>query len=244
MARTCVPRSAALGQGGSGRTADLKNRSALLACCAFRTAQMRFTGDLLPQKGAAFSWSFYISARATLNGETMGNSNFLPSPLWGRGWLAYGVLISRGGPGEGVESVSSPHPYRKTRSLARTAGQIDKARALRRSSTEAEQAAWPLLRKLRLKGFRFRRQHPVGPYIADFLLPGASPYSRARRQRAWAAEPSEQRRTTGCVPESPRKYRAASFQRQGFRSAGAVCGKSGGHGMVATGGVGLSRFGF
>ncbi|MGO8819580.1 MAG: endonuclease domain-containing protein [Terriglobia bacterium] len=98
----------------------------------------------------------------------MGNANFLPSPLWGRGWLASGVLISRGGPGEGVETVSSPPSDRKTRSLARTTGQIDKARELRRSSTEAEQAAWHLLRKLRLKGFWFRPQHPVGPYIADF----------------------------------------------------------------------------
>ncbi|MGO8785956.1 MAG: endonuclease domain-containing protein [Terriglobia bacterium] len=67
--------------------------------------------------------------------------------------------------------MSSPHPYRKTRSLARTTGQTDKARELRRSSTEAEQAAWHLLRKLRSKGFRFRRQHPAGPYIADFGCP-------------------------------------------------------------------------
>ncbi|MGO8791688.1 MAG: endonuclease domain-containing protein [Terriglobia bacterium] len=109
----------------------------------------------------------------------MANGNSHPSPLWGRGWLASGVLISRGETGEGVGTVSSPHPYRKTRSLARTAGRIDKARALRRSSTEAEQAAWHLLRTLRLKGFRFRRQHRVGPYIADFLLPGASPDCRA-----------------------------------------------------------------
>ncbi len=108
----------------------------------------------------------------------MGSGNLLPSPLWGRGWLASGVLISRGGKGaprlacrggEWVETVNSPHPYRKTRSLARTTGQIDKARELRRWSTEAEQAAWYVLRKLRLKGFRFRRQHPVGPYIADFF---------------------------------------------------------------------------
>ena len=98
----------------------------------------------------------------------MRNANFLPSPLGGRGWTASGVLISRGGTGEGVETVSSPHPYRKTRSLARTVGQIDKARELRHSPTEAEQAAWHLLRQLGLKGFRFRRQHPVGPYIADF----------------------------------------------------------------------------
>ncbi|MGO8788363.1 MAG: hypothetical protein ACLQVL_13410 [Terriglobia bacterium] len=83
----------------------------------------------------------------------MGNANSLPSPLWGRGWLASGVLISRGGPGEGVETVSSPPPDRKTRSLARTTEQIDKARELRRSSTEAEQAAWHLLRKLRLMGW-------------------------------------------------------------------------------------------
>jgi hypothetical protein len=26
----------------------------------------------------------------------------LPSPPWGRGWLASGVFTSRGGPGEGV----------------------------------------------------------------------------------------------------------------------------------------------
>ncbi len=114
------------------------------------------------------SWSFYISARATLNEETMGSGNLLPSPLWGRGF-ASGALISRGGPGEGVETVSSPHPYRKTRSLARTTGRTDKARELRRSSTEAEQAAWHLLRKLGLKGFRFRgQQTAVGPYIAGF----------------------------------------------------------------------------
>jgi len=50
-------------------------------------------------------------------------------------------------------------------------GQIDKARELRACQTAAEQAAWYLLRSLRLKGFKFRRQHPVGPYIADFCCP-------------------------------------------------------------------------
>jgi very-short-patch-repair endonuclease len=67
--------------------------------------------------------------------------------------------------------VNASRPYRKTRTLARTAGQIDKARELRVGQTEAEQAAWSLLRSLRLKGFKFRRQHPVGPYIADFCCP-------------------------------------------------------------------------
>jgi very-short-patch-repair endonuclease len=64
--------------------------------------------------------------------------------------------------------VRAPYPYRKTRSLARTAEQIDKARDLRRTPTETERAAWDLLRSLRFKGFKFRRQHPVGAYIADF----------------------------------------------------------------------------
>src|ERR1019366_6301934 len=91
-----------------------------------------------------------------------------PSPLWGRGWTATRALTSGGGPGEGVELVKTQYPYRRTRSLARTARQIDKARELRQKPTETERAAWHLLRGLRSRGFNFRRQHPVGPYIADF----------------------------------------------------------------------------
>ena len=69
------------------------------------------------------------------------------APL-GRGWPATGVFISRGRTGEGVKPVKAPSPYRRTRSLARTAGQIDKARELRRAPTETERAAWYLLRSL------------------------------------------------------------------------------------------------
>ena len=64
--------------------------------------------------------------------------------------------------------MKTQYPYRRTRSLARTAGQIDKAREFRQTPTETERAAWHLLRGLRSRGFKFRRQHPVGPYIADF----------------------------------------------------------------------------
>ena len=42
------------------------------------------------------------------------------------------------------------------------------ARALRRGQTEAERRLWWLLRRKQLEGFRFRRQHPVDPYILDF----------------------------------------------------------------------------
>lgn len=44
------------------------------------------------------------------------------------------------------------------------------ARALRRSSTASEQRLWAELRNRRLAGFKFRRQHPVGPYVLEFVL--------------------------------------------------------------------------
>ncbi|MDO7932999.1 endonuclease domain-containing protein [Xanthomonas euvesicatoria pv. eucalypti] len=42
------------------------------------------------------------------------------------------------------------------------------ARALRRHMTDAERALWRRLRSNQLQGFKFRRQHPIPPYIADF----------------------------------------------------------------------------
>jgi len=44
----------------------------------------------------------------------------------------------------------------------------DFARNLRKSMTEAETRLWFHLRRAQLGGFRFRKQHPVGPYVADF----------------------------------------------------------------------------
>lgn len=42
------------------------------------------------------------------------------------------------------------------------------AKALRRNSTGIEKILWDLLRDRRLDGLKFRRQVPLGPYIADF----------------------------------------------------------------------------
>jgi len=42
------------------------------------------------------------------------------------------------------------------------------ARMLRRTSTEPEQILWNKLKNKRLKGFKFRRQHPIAGFIADF----------------------------------------------------------------------------
>ena len=44
----------------------------------------------------------------------------------------------------------------------------DKARELRRRETDAERKLWYSLRDRHLAGHKFRRQHTVGPYIADF----------------------------------------------------------------------------
>jgi very-short-patch-repair endonuclease len=44
----------------------------------------------------------------------------------------------------------------------------DAARTLRRNSTDVERLMWRLLRDRRFAGVKFRRQVPIGPYVADF----------------------------------------------------------------------------
>ena len=48
------------------------------------------------------------------------------------------------------------------------ARQKARARALRHESTPAEKILWRDLRNRRFAGYKFRRQHPVGPFITDF----------------------------------------------------------------------------
>ncbi len=45
---------------------------------------------------------------------------------------------------------------------------VERARELRRDMSRAERICWKLLRDRRLSGVKFRRQHPLGPYFADF----------------------------------------------------------------------------
>jgi very-short-patch-repair endonuclease len=44
-----------------------------------------------------------------------------------------------------------------------------RARTLRNSMSDAESKLWQELRLRQLDGARFRRQHPIGRYIADFI---------------------------------------------------------------------------
>jgi very-short-patch-repair endonuclease len=45
----------------------------------------------------------------------------------------------------------------------------NRARTLRQNLTDAERRLWFHLRRKQLNGHRFRRQVPIGPYIADFV---------------------------------------------------------------------------
>ena len=45
---------------------------------------------------------------------------------------------------------------------------FSKAQLLRRNETKAEKLLWEKLRNNQLEGLKFRRQHPVNIYIADF----------------------------------------------------------------------------
>jgi len=45
----------------------------------------------------------------------------------------------------------------------------DRARELRRDSTDAERLLWRVLRDRQFISHKFRRQHPIGRYIVDFV---------------------------------------------------------------------------
>jgi len=44
----------------------------------------------------------------------------------------------------------------------------ERAKELRKEMTSAERILWEHLRNRQLGGFKFRRQHPMGSFIADF----------------------------------------------------------------------------
>lgn len=47
--------------------------------------------------------------------------------------------------------------------------QLLKVRNLRKTSTRVEYLLWNQLRNRRFEGIKFRRQHPIGNYILDFV---------------------------------------------------------------------------
>ncbi len=46
---------------------------------------------------------------------------------------------------------------------------VSRAKELRKHQSDAEKLLWQKLRSCQLKGYKFRRQVPIAPYIADFV---------------------------------------------------------------------------
>ncbi len=70
-----------------------------------------------------------------------------------------GIPSERGGHAVSDDQITQPHHL-----WLREA-----ARDQRRRATPTEQKLWAVLRGRQVGGWRFRRQHPIGPYIVDFL---------------------------------------------------------------------------
>jgi len=66
-------------------------------------------------------------------------------------------------------SHTSSHPMW----LGREGVPTPRAREFRRASTRSKELLWHVLRGLQVDGYRFRRQHPFGPFILEFYCPEA-----------------------------------------------------------------------
>ena len=90
----------------------------------------------------------------------------LPSPACGTGTV-------RPADEKGVGGEDKKHPKEKHMSKTYRPAISDRtqkqAKSLRRAMTEAEQRLWYYLRNRRLSGYKFKRQYPIGNYIADFI---------------------------------------------------------------------------
>ncbi len=79
-----------------------------------------------------------------------------PLPNWERGTRS------------GGEGNSNPH-----RIPCFMGRRSEITRPLRRNQTPEERELWEFLRGERLNGLRFRRQHPIGPFVVDFYCRAA-----------------------------------------------------------------------
>ena len=103
---------------------------------------------------------------------------FLPLPLVGRGGAEGAGVGSR-------EKRTMPHTAITRRTRVN-------AQRMRRAPTDAERRMWQLLRTLKPLGMHFRRQAPIGNYVADFAWYEGKLIIAGSRQRA--VEESNQHR--------------------------------------------------
>jgi len=80
------------------------------------------------------------------------------------------------------------------------------ARALRRNMTDAERLLWSRLRMGQL-GFRFRRQHPIAPYVIDFYC--------IERRLAIELDGGQHNESAGIASD---RHRSARLRTQGIQT--------------------------
>ena len=95
----------------------------------------------------------YAPATLSPRGEEGGDADAGPP-------LPSGERVAAKQPGEGATATDA---------AKRRPGATTRARALRQQDTEPEYRLRGELRNRRLNGFKFARQIPLGPYIADFV---------------------------------------------------------------------------
>ena len=73
--------------------------------------------------------------------------------------------------GEGVRRTDEGKKMSRQKRIrpAQITQASERAKILRQNMTEAERRLWHHLRDRRLQGYKFRRQQPIGRYIADFV---------------------------------------------------------------------------
>ena len=94
----------------------------------------------------------------------------IPSPSGRGGILGSPESEGLSAPQEGKGGLSDPLAlWERVRVRVFHMDMRSRARELRRASTDAERAFWRQVRDRGLGGHKFRRQVPIGPYIADLL---------------------------------------------------------------------------
>ena len=69
-----------------------------------------------------------------------------------------------------MRTAETPSRVPDSGSLSRTRERVRvRARALRQGQTDAEALSWSKLKGRQIRNLKFRRQHPIGQYFADFI---------------------------------------------------------------------------
>jgi type I restriction enzyme M protein len=104
-------------------------------------------------------------------------------------------------------SETKPHPASPDKRKPIPAEIIAFARELRQHSTDAENLIWQLVRDRRLGGFKFRRQHPVPPYVLDFYCHDARLCIELDGSQHAGQMPYDQKRDTALSAQGIRTLR-------------------------------------